>query len=72
MNFNLTQIPERTVKPRQSGITMVMDKGLSIEEAKNLVDKLMKSFALSLFDVCKDTKKISSQKSALSWFLRFA
>ena len=32
----------------------------------------MKSFAFSLFDVCKDTKKISSQKSALSWFLRFA
>lgn len=37
MNFNLTQIPERTVKPRQSGITMVMDKGLSIEEVKNFM-----------------------------------
>jgi len=37
MNFNLTQIPERTVKPRRSGITMVMDKGLSIEEAQNLM-----------------------------------
>ncbi|HVG14589.1 MAG TPA: phosphosulfolactate synthase [Chitinophagaceae bacterium] len=35
MNFNLTQIPERTPKPRESGITMVMDKGLSVEEAKN-------------------------------------
>src|SRR6476661_444929 len=37
MNFNLTQIPERISKPRTNGITMVMDKGLSIEEAKNFL-----------------------------------
>lgn len=37
MNFNLSQIPERNKKPRNHGITMVMDKGLSIEEAKNFV-----------------------------------
>jgi phosphosulfolactate synthase len=37
MNFNLSQIPERNVKPRDHGITMVMDKGLSIEEAKNFL-----------------------------------
>lgn len=37
MNFNLSQIPERKGKPRRSGITMVMDKGLSIEEAKNFL-----------------------------------
>ena len=37
MNFNLTQIPERNKKPRNHGITMVMDKGLSIEEAKNFL-----------------------------------
>ena len=37
MNFNLTQIPERSVKPRRHGITMVMDKGLSIEEVKNFM-----------------------------------
>jgi phosphosulfolactate synthase len=37
MNFNLTQIPERTQKPRTNGITMVMDKGLSIEESKNFL-----------------------------------
>ncbi|MBC7534909.1 MAG: phosphosulfolactate synthase [Ferruginibacter sp.] len=37
MNFNLTQIPERTAKPRFNGITMVMDKGLSIEEARNFM-----------------------------------
>ena len=37
MNFNLTQIPERNPKPRVSGITMVMDKGLSINETKNFL-----------------------------------
>ena len=37
MNFNLTQIPERTLKPRVHGLTMVMDKGLSVEEAKNFM-----------------------------------
>lgn len=37
MNFNLSQIPHRTPKPRVSGATMVMDKGLSIEEAKNFL-----------------------------------
>ena len=37
MNFSLTQIPDRIKKPRANGITMVMDKGLSIEEAKNFL-----------------------------------
>ena len=37
MNFNLSQIPERTKQPRKEGITMVMDKGLSLQEAQNLV-----------------------------------
>src|SRR5215213_8935025 len=38
MNFNLTQIPHRNPKPRLSGITMVMDKGLSVEEARNFLN----------------------------------
>jgi phosphosulfolactate synthase len=37
MNFNLSQIPDRNKKPREHGITMVMDKGLSVEEAKNFM-----------------------------------
>jgi phosphosulfolactate synthase len=37
MNFHLTQLPERTSKPRVKGITMVMDKGLSVEEARNFM-----------------------------------
>ncbi|WP_207533919.1 phosphosulfolactate synthase [Desertivirga arenae] len=38
MNFSLNQIPERTVKPREKGITMVMDKGLSIREIENFLE----------------------------------
>jgi phosphosulfolactate synthase len=38
MNFSLSQMPERFVKPRKQGITMVMDKGLSLEEAKQFVE----------------------------------
>lgn len=37
MNFNLTQIPVRTAQPRTSGLTMVMDKGLSINEVNNFM-----------------------------------
>jgi phosphosulfolactate synthase len=38
MNFNLSQIPNRIKKPRNHGITMIMDKGLSLEEARNLIN----------------------------------
>ncbi|ADB36770.1 phosphosulfolactate synthase [Spirosoma linguale] len=37
MNYTLTQIPERTLKPRQSGLTMVMDKGLSLREVEDFL-----------------------------------
>jgi len=37
MNFNLTQIPNRIGKPRTTGLTMVMDKGLSVNEAENFL-----------------------------------
>lgn len=37
MNFKLSQIPDRIAKPRKSGLTMVMDKGLSIEEVRNFM-----------------------------------
>ena len=48
MNFNLTQIPERTVQPRKHGLTMVMDKGLSYGEAENFL-----SVALPHTDIIK-------------------
>lgn len=37
MNFFLSQIPERTPQPRTYGITMVMDKGLSLSEVQNFM-----------------------------------
>lgn len=36
-NFPLSFIPERPAKPRQSGITMVMDKGLSLRETEDFI-----------------------------------
>jgi phosphosulfolactate synthase len=38
MNFNLPNIPKRPVKPRQKGITMVMDKGLSFRQAEDFIE----------------------------------
>lgn len=37
INYYLSQIPDRLAKPRTNGITMVMDKGLSIEEVKHFM-----------------------------------
>ncbi len=38
MNFKLKNLPDRSKKERQHGITMVMDKGLSIRQAEDLID----------------------------------
>ncbi len=38
MNFKLNHTPVRTIKNRQHGLTMVMDKGLSIRQAQDLID----------------------------------
>ena len=38
MNFTLPFIPERSQKPRQVGLTMMMDKGLSLREAEHFID----------------------------------
>ena len=37
MNFSLKHLPERSAKPRQNGLTMVMDKGLSIREVEDFI-----------------------------------
>ncbi len=36
-NFNLSHLPERTVSPRKNGVTMVMDKGISLREAEDFL-----------------------------------
>lgn len=38
MNFTLPHLPQREGKPRQKGLTMMMDKGLSLREAENFCD----------------------------------
>lgn len=37
LNFDLLHLPERTVKPRECGINMIMDKGLSLREAEDML-----------------------------------
>ena len=38
MNFKLSYIPKRSEKPRQQGVTMMMDKGLSLNETENFIE----------------------------------
>ncbi len=38
MNYKLPHIPSRSRKPREEGLTMVMDKGFSLRAAEDLVD----------------------------------
>lgn len=37
MNYKLTHVPKRTAQPRKHGLTMVMDKGLAVRQAEDLV-----------------------------------
>ena len=37
MNYSLKNLPERTQKPRQTGFTMAMDKGLSPREVEDFI-----------------------------------
>lgn len=47
-NFELPFIPERAEKPRNSGLTMMMDKGLSLRETEDVLAK-----SADLIDVAK-------------------
>lgn len=38
MNYSLKSIPERTQKPRDKGLTMAMDKGLSLREVNDFLE----------------------------------
>ena len=66
----LNNIPKRPVKPRTNGLTMIMDKGLSLNEAENMVvlkseltDIVKLGFGTSLLTRYID-KKISLYKEA--------
>tara|TARA_B100000768_G_C11283855_1_gene380568 strand:- start:3642 stop:4451 length:810 start_codon:yes stop_codon:yes gene_type:complete len=36
--FDISHLPERDARPRQNGLTMVMDKGLSLRQAEDLIE----------------------------------
>jgi phosphosulfolactate synthase len=38
MNIKLPYLPDRTSKPRETGLTMMMDKGLSTRDAENFIE----------------------------------
>ena len=38
MNYTLSHIPARATQPREEGLTMVMDKGLSLRQAADFID----------------------------------
>ena len=63
MNFKLAQIPDRSQKPRKDGITMVMDKGMSIREVEDFlsisephVDLVKFGFGSAYVTHCLDEK----------------
>lgn len=47
-NFELPFIPERTNKPRNNGLTMMMDKGLSLREVEDMLSR-----SADLIDIAK-------------------
>ncbi len=70
MNFNLPYLPKREDKPRNSGVTMVMDKGLSMAQTRSLIesagkytDLLKFGFGTSLL-TCNLKEKINLYKNA--------
>src|SRR5690554_1305676 len=38
MPFSLNNLPNRTVKPREKGLTLVLDKGYSVRQAEDFVE----------------------------------
>ncbi len=38
MNYSLSHLPARPAKPREDGLTMVMDKGLGLRQAEDLIE----------------------------------
>lgn len=48
MNFKLKDVPQRTVEPRDNGLTMVMDKGLSLRQVEDFL-----SVSEGLVDIVK-------------------
>ena len=43
MNFDLPYLPQRASKPRTNGLTMMMDKGLSIRQVEDFIETAERS-----------------------------
>ncbi len=76
MLAELSFLPNRENKPRQAGLTMVMDKGLSLREAEDLVsvahhliDYVKLGFGTSLFTNNVEEKIKSYQKAGIKVYL---
>ena len=72
----LTHIPERPSKPRNEGLTMVMDKGLSLREAEDLaavgskyVDFVKLGFGTSIITPEADKKIKTYHKAGMTVYL---
>ena len=37
MNYKIPELPERSQKPRENGLTMILDKGLSCRQVEDLI-----------------------------------
>ncbi|MCJ7820740.1 MAG: phosphosulfolactate synthase, partial [Bacteroidales bacterium] len=72
----LTHIPERPAKPRKVGLTMVMDKGLSLREAEDFAsagseytDFVKLGFGTSVITPDVDKKIIAYHKAGMTVYL---
>jgi phosphosulfolactate synthase len=75
MNTFLKNLPKRTSKPRQTGLTLVMDKGLSVAEAENLlsvaepyIDFIKLGFGTALFTRNLEEKLMVYRDSRIAVF----
>ncbi len=76
MKMPIPFIPERTAKPRQNGLTMVMDKGLSVREAEDFMsigseytDFVKLGFGTSLITPgCRDKIKVYKNAGVIPYF----
>ena len=70
MNYELKNLPVRTEKPRSTGFTMAMDKGLSLRETEDFVEScsdyvdIVKLGWATSFVTKKLTEKISVYRNA--------
>lgn len=70
MNYSLSHIPPRSQKPREDGLSMIMDKGLSLRQAEDLIDgsghlvDLLKLGFGTSFSTPKLKEKIALYRSA--------